>query len=1146
MPSSGGHPDPGLLAAHAERRLVGAEAAQLEAHLADCSTCYETFAETVQFLLAEEPAEEPAPDPARVLPFHRRPAFQIAAGLAAAAGLVLAVRYSSLARSPRPSSPLAELAEAMGPTRFIEPRLTGGFQHGRLVVMRSGSAPQGLDAQSPAVLTAVANIRQRTQNDTSPAALAAIAATYLVSGDVAAAVKALEFATAQEPENPRLQSDLAAAYLVRASRLDEPSDIPKALEAAEKAIEKKDAPVEAWFNRALAIEGLHLIDQAKKAWNDYLERDSTTAWAEEARKHLEDLPPAIQSTIEVDRSRARAAIDEGKVGIDRLADEDPSLLRDYFEDQLLPAWADAYLASRPEAGRIAEQTRLVADALFRATTDAMPRAAAQALVSSGLGPSRDPPRQQALGYKSLQEAQRVYEAHQHPPCTAFRNAHRQLEAGGSVYAVWARERIVVTCLYQADTKAALMELGRLRSIGETRGYVRLLARVDWMNALIHGDASAWEPAVQSLRLARERLHKLGDAESESGALVRAAQALRLAKEGRSAWRDRVLALALSDKVRQPARRHVIFSETAQACLEERLFRTALHVQTAVVEAAERWGNATAISDALVWRGLIRHALGHQDATVVADVVEARRWALQIEDLKFNELAAARADAAEGKILASQQSEQAAVCLKRAIASFERMASHQVPGLRLLLARAQAARGLDDEAEHELEAGIRLLESQRTSYRDTSLQASFFEQAASLFDDMVLLQLDKRHDPQRALSFVERGRARQLVESLRSGMKASARLAPLDPKEIAGKLPEGVALVYYSCLPNRILTWVLTRDGTQFFDRSLPVESLHRMIAALEAAIEARAPATATREQAARLFDELVRPLSSALGTQDSIVVVPDEQLQSVPFAGLWDRQSGHYLVEDRLVAMAPSGTVFVWASAKAAAPTQERALRLLAVGNPRVDDSQAMSLPSLRDAEAEAVEVAGLYSESAVLTGRAATKRALLEGARISQVVHFAGHAAASGEDGVGRLVLAPDPQTKQSGILYSYEIENSTLPRTRLVMLAGCSTAAGRTSRLEGVSSLARPFLVAGVPTVISSLWDVDDAVSQRFSVTFHRSLLEGRNPAQALRQAQISFLRDSQPLLAHPASWAGFVVLGGLGRPPLAPSGRLVAGSL
>src|SRR6185503_12435481 len=174
----------------------------------------------------------------------------------------LFVAVQQLGRARPQGGPLvAELAEAMGSTRFIEPRLTGGFQHGRLVVMRSGNATQGLDGHSPEVLTAVAHIRQRTQNDTSPAALAALAATYLVSGDVAAAVKALESATAQDPDNPKLQSDLAAAYLVRASRLDEPSDLPKALEAAEKSIEKKDAPLEAWFNRALALEGLHLIDQ---------------------------------------------------------------------------------------------------------------------------------------------------------------------------------------------------------------------------------------------------------------------------------------------------------------------------------------------------------------------------------------------------------------------------------------------------------------------------------------------------------------------------------------------------------------------------------------------------------------------------------------------------------------------------------------------------------------------------------------------------------------------------------------------------------------------------------------------------------------------------------------------------------------------
>ena len=272
---------------------------------------------------------------------------------------------------------MAPLAKAMGARRFIEPRVTGGFQHARLVVLRSGDAPQGLDAQPPAVLAAVAQIRERAEADTSPETLGAVAVTYLVSGDAGAAVKALESATAQAPDNARLWSDLAAAYLVRASRLDEPADIPKALEAAERAIALKDPPLEAWFNRALALESLHLGDAARKAWEDYLQRDAASGWADEARQHLEARPKVRQSTVEEDRARVKAALAEGPAAVDRLADEAPSLLRNYFDDDLLPAWAEAHLVGHPDENLHREHARLLGDALLRVTGDAMARDTAQ-------------------------------------------------------------------------------------------------------------------------------------------------------------------------------------------------------------------------------------------------------------------------------------------------------------------------------------------------------------------------------------------------------------------------------------------------------------------------------------------------------------------------------------------------------------------------------------------------------------------------------------------------------------------------------------------------------------------------------------------------------------------------------------------------
>jgi CHAT domain-containing protein len=1137
------HPHPGLIAAYADGRLTGSEAARVEEHLADCSECYEVFAETVAFTQEEEKEEPVSRKPTPVVPPARRRVSTLLVGLAVAASLLVAVGWLATrtlgTRRSGSASLVAELAQAMGTTRFVEPRLTGGFQHGRFVVLRSGDAPQGLDAQSPAVLAAVAHIRERAAGDTSPEALGALAVTYLVSGDVAGAVKALESATAQDSKNAKLQSDLAAAYLVRASRLDEPSDIPRALEAAEKSVELKDAPVEAWFNRALALEALHLVDAARKAWDDYLQRDPTSPWAEEARKRKAELPPAQQSTLEEDRARAKAALAEGKTSVDRLADESPSILRDYFDNVLLYAWADAYLAGLPTVATLQEQAQLAGEALLRTTGDEMPRDAARALSARPSGASRDPPAHtQALGYKALQSAQDLYDKLRFTTsCTRFRKAQSLLQSANSPYAVWGQQRAVAACFYSpVRPDPGLAELRRLEPVAEQRHYGLVLGRVRHMQGLFLAHRGELSLAIDRYRIALDSFREVKDAESEAKLRGMIAEALGTAGDARLAWREYLVSLSLLDRVRDVSRRYAILAVTSRSCRDLGLVRTSIQLETALVETAAQW-SPTLTSSALASRSLAWHALGAYDAATT-DLAEARGLIPSERDTSLAEGLSATVDAAEGEILGRRQPERAANSLERAIQYFERTTPVYVPGLRLLLARAQLERGHDDAAEAELTAGIRLLESQRISFKQAALQASFFDTAVPLFDDMVGLQIDRRHDPQRALTFVERGRARQLVDSLRSprtqrasgsGPVADAE-TPLGPEALQRGIPEGSALVYYVVSPTRLLSWVVTHGDVRFLERSLLADDLQRAVAAYQTAMERRAPIPFVREHAARLFDELVRPLGSWLQAQQVLVVVPDAVLHSVSFASLWDRQSGRYLAEDHLVASAPSGTVFVRASAAAAREAPLAAPHLLAVGNPRLDREQSRGLPSLAGAEAEATEIAALYQGSELLTGRAATKAAFLASARGSEIVHFAGHATLADGFGSSQLLLAPDPQAGASGMLEMAEIGRKDFPRTRVVVLAGCRTASGSVSQLEGAMGLARPFLAAGVPNVIASLWDVDDAVSRRFFVEFHRALLSDHDPALALRQAQAAFLRNADPALSHPASWAGFACIGGL----------------
>ena len=180
---------------------------------------------------------------------------------------------------------------------------------------------------------------------------------------------------------------------MRASRLDEPADIPKALEAAEKSIEQEDAPVEAWFNRALALESLHLVDAASKAWDDYLQRDSTSPWADEARKHLDELPPAQQSTLEEDRARARAALAEGASRRSTASPTNPRRSSATTSTtSCSPPGRTPTSTGHPSAAVLRTRPSRSARRLFRTTGDALPRDAALALSAPPSGPSRDPPR----------------------------------------------------------------------------------------------------------------------------------------------------------------------------------------------------------------------------------------------------------------------------------------------------------------------------------------------------------------------------------------------------------------------------------------------------------------------------------------------------------------------------------------------------------------------------------------------------------------------------------------------------------------------------------------------------------------------------------------------------------------------------------
>ena len=114
---------------------------------------------------------------------------------------------------------------------------------------------------------------------------------FLAEKNFDEAIKQFENALKKNPNIAKLHNDLGVALFEKAKLKEDGKleNLAKANEEFAKAIELDKTALEANFNQALCIQALNLPNQAREAWQNYLNLDSTSKWADEARKNLETL-----------------------------------------------------------------------------------------------------------------------------------------------------------------------------------------------------------------------------------------------------------------------------------------------------------------------------------------------------------------------------------------------------------------------------------------------------------------------------------------------------------------------------------------------------------------------------------------------------------------------------------------------------------------------------------------------------------------------------------------------------------------------------------------------------------------------------------------------------------------------------------------
>lgn len=208
-----------------------------------------------------------------------------------------------------------------------------------------------------------------------------------------------------------------------------------------------------------------------------------------------------------------------------------------------------------------------------------------------------------------------------------------------------------------------------------------------------------------------------------------------------------------------------------------------------------------------------------------------------------------------------------------------------------------------------------------------------------------------------------------------------------------------------------------------------------------------------------------------------------------------------------------------------------------------------------------------------ILTGEAATEARFKEHARGREVLHLATHGfflgAACGSTPVpsrrrdsffaqGHEPIPPTGENplllsglalaganhraaagaeEEDGILTAEEIAALDLSGVRWAVLSGCDTGLGELRSGEGVFGLRRAFRIAGVETVIMSLWAVEDDAARVWMTSLYEARLqEHADAAKAVREATLRVLRErrQKKKSTHPFYWAAFVAVGGVSGHP------------
>ncbi len=328
-----------------------------------------------------------------------------------------------------------------------------------------------------------------------------------------------------------------------------------------------------------------------------------------------------------------------------------------------------------------------------------------------------------------------------------------------------------------------------------------------------------------------------------------------------------------------------------------------------------------------------------------------------------------------------------------------------------------------------------------------------------------------------------------------------------------QLAAHTAALYPVILKDRLELLLSLPQGMKQFTTPVTAATLTQEVRAFRTKLEKRT----TREylpHAQRLYDWLIRALEPELERQgvDTLVIIPDGALRTVPMAALHDGQD--FLILKYAVAITPGLTL------TEPRPIKRENIELLLNGL----TEPVQGFPPLPNVAEELTSIGELYRGKVLKDQDFITSNVEAELTENPySIVHIASHGQFD-RDVRKTFLLTYEDRLSMDALQQFMGLTEFRKNPVELLTLSACQTAAGDDRAALGLAGVA---VKAGARSALATLWFINDRASSLLVSEFYRQLQDpSMSKAKALQQAQLTLLSDRR--YRHPGYWSPFLLIG------------------